>query len=157
MPFSCKSCVQSNRKVGFIGMKFQFNFQVLTKFHNICTKSLFCFRKKDQKTLSTCQKKTAVINVLIFNKLDFQNCFLPFLTLKLYTNIKSLSKSQFWKCLFYFPLLKLFAENPNRCKSPIRAIWLFLSENRKKWIFYITKLSKNTEARHSFGKWPRLA
>ena len=51
--------------------------------------------KKIRKTLSTCQKKTAVINVLIFNKLDFQNCFLPFLTLKLYTNIKSLSKSQF--------------------------------------------------------------
>ena len=157
MPFSYKSCVQSNQKVGFIGMKFQFNFQVLTNSITFVQKVCFPFGKKIRKTLSTCQKKTAVINVLIFNKLDFQNCFLPFLTLKLYTNIKSLSKSQFWKCLFYFPLLKLFAENPNRCKSPIRAVWLFFSENRKKWIFSITKLSKNTEARHSFGKWPRLA
>ena len=63
-------------------------------------KVCFAFGKKIRKTLSTCQKKTAVINVLIFNKLDFQNCFLPFLTLNLNTNIKSLSKSQFWKCLF---------------------------------------------------------
>ena len=36
-----------------------------------------------------------MINVFIFNKLDFQNCFLPFLTLKQCMNIKSLSKSQF--------------------------------------------------------------
>ena len=76
------SCVQSN--------------QVLTKFHNVCTKSLFCFQKKRiRKTHSTCQNKATVIKVFIFNKLDFQNCFLTFLTLKLCTNIKNLSKSQF--------------------------------------------------------------
>ena len=50
--------------------------------------------KRTRKTLSTCQNKTTVINVLIFNKLvDFQNFFLSFLTFKLFTNIKSLSKS----------------------------------------------------------------
>ena len=38
---------------------------------------------------------TAVINVFIFNKLDFQNCLLTILSLKLCMNIKSLSESQF--------------------------------------------------------------
>ena len=67
---------------------------------------------------------TVMINVFIFNKLDFQNCFLSFLTLKLCMNIKSLSKSQFLNCTIsskwsplletHFPLLELFAENPKR-------------------------------------------
>ena len=68
------SCVQSNQKVGFIGMKFSIqltrylSLQSLIKFvQKVC----FAFGKKDQKTLST-----TVINVFIFNKLDFQNCFL---------------------------------------------------------------------------------
>ena len=125
---------------------FNSTYQVLTKFHKVCVKSLFCFWKK-----GSVQKKTFVIDVLIFNKLDCQNCHLTFLTFKLYTHIKSLPKLQFWnctiprklsplletKCPVWFPVFKLFAESLNRCKSCIRAVWLFFSENRK-WIFYET-------------------
>ena len=66
---------------------FNSTYQVLTKFHKVCIKVCFAFGKKDQKT--------SVIDVLIFNKLDCQNCYLTFLTFKLYTHIKSLPKLQF--------------------------------------------------------------
>ena len=74
------SCVQSNRKSDFICMKFSTQLtrylQSFIKFaQNVC----FAFGKKDQKnTLSTCQKKTTTIYVFIFNKFNFQNCFLTF-------------------------------------------------------------------------------
>ena len=79
---------------------FNSTYQVLAKFQKVCTKSLFCFGKKgSEKHSLIVKKKTTVINVLIFNiKLDFQSCFLTFSTLKLYTNIKIISKSQFWNC-----------------------------------------------------------
>ena len=145
-------------------------YQVLTKFHKVCTKSLFCFRKKGSEKHSVLVKKrkTTVINVLIFNKLvDFQDCFLTFLTF--YEHYKSLSKSQFWNrivsskssrlletksVLFSFLCLGFLQRIQTGCKS--WTFWLLFSENRK-WIFSETKLSKNTEVRHSIGKWPRLA
>ena len=46
MPFSHMSCVQSNRKVGFIGMKFsiiELTGYLITKFQKVC----FAFRKKE--------------------------------------------------------------------------------------------------------------
>ena len=75
----CINCVHSNQKVGVIGMKFSIQF-FRYKFHKVCTKSLFCFWKKIRirKTLSTCQKKTTIIYLLIFNKLDIQDCFFNF-------------------------------------------------------------------------------
>ena len=125
--------------------------------------------KRIRKTLSTCQKKTTVINVLIFNKLvDFQNCFLTFFnflrTLKAYLNSSFeivpflASRPRFWKLsvLFSFLCLSFLQRIQTWCKSCIRTFWLLFSENRK-WIFYETKLSQNTEVRHSFGKLPRLA
>ena len=76
---------------------FNSTFQVLTKFHKVCTKSLFCFWKKwMRKMLSACQKKTTVINVFSLNKLNFQNCF--FLAFQLCMKIKSLAESQLWGC-----------------------------------------------------------
>ena len=61
MPFSCMSCVQSNRKVGYIKHEvLNSTYQVLTKLHKVCTKSLFCFRKKGSEKHS--------LLVLIFNK-----------------------------------------------------------------------------------------
>ena len=143
------SCVQSNWKVGFIGMKFSIQLtRYLQSFIKFVSKVCFAFGKKDQF-----KRKLPLLmtDVLIFNKLDCQNCYLTFLTFKLYTHIKSLPKSQFWnctiprklsplletKCPLWFPVFKLFAESLNRCKSCIRAVWLFFSENRK-WIFYET-------------------
>ena len=81
------SCVQSNRKSDFICMKFSTQLtRYLQSFIKFAQKVCFAFRKKDQKnTLSTCQKKTTTIYVFIFNKFNFHNCFLTFLTLKQFT------------------------------------------------------------------------
>ena len=121
--------------------------------------------KKISKTLSSCQKKTTGINVLIFNKLvDFQNCFLTFSTFKLFTNIKRLSKSQFetvpflasrprfWKLsvLFSFLCLTFLQRIQTGCKYCIRTFWLLFSENRK-WICYETKLRGRPF--NSWGGW----
>ena len=87
------SCVQSNRKVGFIGMKFSIQLtRYLQSFIKFVSKVCFAFGKKDQF-----KRKLPLLmtDVLIFNKLDCQNCYLTFLTFKLYTHIKSLPKSQF--------------------------------------------------------------
>ena len=53
---------------------FNSTYQVLTKFHKVCPKVYFAFGKKDQKNTQYLSKKTivTVINVFIFNKLDFQ-------------------------------------------------------------------------------------
>ena len=55
MPFSHMSCVQSNRKVGFIGMKFSIELTgyLITKFQKVC----FAFRKKDQKNTQYLSKE----------------------------------------------------------------------------------------------------
>ena len=83
-------------KVGsYSPLVFNSTCQVLTKFHKVCTKSLFSFRKKGSENTYYLSKKTTLIYVFISNKLDFRNCFLTFITLKLCTNIKNLSKSQF--------------------------------------------------------------
>ena len=50
-------------------------------------KFVLLLEKRIRKILSTCQKRTAVINVFIFNKLDFQNWLLTILTLKLFIRI----------------------------------------------------------------------
>ena len=47
-----------------------------------CKRLVFLWVKRIWKTLSTCQKKTTAINVFIWNKLDFQNCFLTIFNLK---------------------------------------------------------------------------
>ena len=67
---------------------FNSTFQVLTKFHKVCTKSLFCFWKKwIRKMHSVYQKKTTIINVFSLNKLNFQNCFRTFFSFStLYEN-----------------------------------------------------------------------
>ena len=71
MPLSYISCVQSNRKVAFIGMKFSIPLKrYLQSFIKFGQKVCFALEKRIRKTISTCQKKTTVINVLIFNKLD---------------------------------------------------------------------------------------
>ena len=44
-----RAVYKSNRMVGFIGMKFQFNFQVLTNSITFVQKVCFAFGKKDQK------------------------------------------------------------------------------------------------------------
>ena len=80
---------------------FNSTYQVLTKFHKVCTKSLFCFRKKkDQKTFSTGQEKTTVINVFIFNKRDFQRLLLPI-------NFKSIRLRAFYFLYFNLRSVKI--------------------------------------------------
>ena len=70
-------------KGGFYArLVFNSTYQVLAK-----------FRKKNKHSVLV---KTTVIYVFILNKLDFSNCFLTFLTLKLFLNIiKRLCASQF--------------------------------------------------------------
>ena len=99
-PFSHMSCVQSNRKVGFKGMKFSIQLtRYLQSFIKFVQQFCLAFGKKDQKNTQYLPKKITVNNLFVFNKLYFQNCFLTLLTLKLCRNIKHLiSKSQFWNC-----------------------------------------------------------
>ena len=57
-------------------------------FYKVLAKSLFCFQKTGSKKHSILVKRKlrTVFNVLIFNTetIDPQNCFLTFLTLKLF-------------------------------------------------------------------------
>ena len=55
---------------------FSSTYQVLTKFHT--EKFVLLSDERIGKILSIFQKRITVINVFIFNKLDFQNCFLAF-------------------------------------------------------------------------------
>ena len=83
---------------------FNSTYQVLTKFHKVCPKVYFAFGKKDQKNTQYLSKKTTVtvINVFIFNKLDFQRLLLPI-------NFKSICPRA-----FFFPLLQsAFRKNPS--------------------------------------------
>ena len=73
---------------------FNSTYQVLTKFHkDFLKKFVFLSVQRNWKTINTFRKKTTVINVFILNKLDFQNCFLLFLSLKPCMNAKSFSES----------------------------------------------------------------
>ena len=55
----------------------QFNLPVAYKVsQSLYKKFVFLSVKRIRKTLSTCQKKTTVIDVFSLNEVDFENCFL---------------------------------------------------------------------------------
>ena len=64
------SCVQSNRKVGFIGMKLQFNLPGTNKISQSLYEKFVLLSKKKRmrKTLSTCQKKTTVKRIIFLTR-----------------------------------------------------------------------------------------
>ena len=97
------SCVQSNRKVGFICMKVSIQLtRYLHSFIKFVQKFVLLSEKKDQKNTQYLSKKTTVtvINVFIFNKLDCQR-------LLLLINFKSI-------CLrAFFSSQSAFRKNPS--------------------------------------------
>ena len=85
---------------------FNSTYQVLTvylqSFIKFVQKVCFAFGKKDQKNTQYLSKKTTVklINVFIFNKLDFQRMLLPI-------NFKSMCLRAFFSLCFNLPSVKI--------------------------------------------------
>ena len=155
--------VQSNQKLVFMRKS---TYQVLTKFRKVWTESLYFFllsKRRIRKTLNSCQRKTTAINVFILNIFSVFLLYNYVWISKAYLNRSfeavqfSASRLHFLETRRFCPVssacrMSLLYGIQTGCKSCIRAIWRFFLLDRK-WSFYETKLNKNIEVWHSFGKW----
>ena len=79
-PFSSTIWALYSQTEGGFYLQVVFNsiHRLLKSFIKFVQKGLFCFGKNWSEKHITCQKNTAVINVFIAKKLDFQNCCFTF-------------------------------------------------------------------------------
>ena len=120
-------------------------------------------KRRIRKTLNSCQRKTTAINVFILNIFSVFLLYNYVWISKAYLN-RSFEAVQFPASRLHFLETRRFCPVSSACrmsllygiqtgcKSCIRAIWRFFLLDRK-WSFYETKLNKNIEVWHSFGKW----
>ena len=148
--------VQLNQKVVFMRKS---TYQVLTKFRKVWTESLYFFGFRKEES----EKHSIVVNVFILNIFSLFLLYNYVWISKSYLN-RSFEAVQFPASRLHFLETRRFCPVSSACrmsllygiqtgcKSCIRAIWRFFLLDRK-WSFYETKLNKNIEVWHSFGKW----
>ena len=156
--------VQSSQKLVFMRKS---TYQVRTYKVSQSMNRKFVFfllsKRRIRKTLNSCQRKTTAINVFILNIFSVFLLYNYVWISKAYLN-RSFEAVKFPASRLHFLATRRFCPRSFLCLSDGPFVWnpnrmqvvhqsyltIFLLD--RKWSFYETKLNKNIEVWHSFGK-----